>query len=100
MKMQSALQRTLQAFIITGILILALATAHAAEAPKVTANNYVRTETDVQMKGYIASYNSFGKFAHFRQPYDVDNQVTVTGNRNTLYSVGVFDLRSPVTLRD
>ncbi|MFC2055599.1 DUF1214 domain-containing protein [Chloroflexota bacterium] len=65
---------------------------------KVTAQNYVRAETDVQMKGYIASYNSFGKFAHFRQPYDVDNQVTVRGNRDTLYSVGVFDLRSPVTI--
>ena len=65
---------------------------------KVTAHNYVRAETDVQMKGYIASYNSFGKFAHFRQPYDVDNQVTVRGNRDTLYSVAVFDLRSPVTI--
>ena len=50
------------------------------------------------MKGYIASYDCFGKFAHFRQPYDVDNQVTVSGNRDTLYSVGVFDLRSPVTI--
>ena len=50
---------------------------------KVTAHNYVRAETDVQMKGYIASYNSFGKFAHFRQPYDVDNQVTVRSGVST-----------------
>ena len=47
------------------------------DAPKVTAGNYVRAETDVQMKGYIESYKSFGKFSHFRKPYDVDNQVTV-----------------------
>ena len=98
MKMQSSLQRTLQALLITGISIFALAPAHAADAPKVTANNYVRAETDVQMKGYIESYKSFGKFSHFRKPYDVDNQVTVSGNRDTLYSVGVFDLRSPVTV--
>jgi len=65
---------------------------------KVTAQNYVRAETDVQMKGYIENFDCYGKFAHFRQPYDVDNQVTVRGNRDTLYSVGVFDLRSPVTI--
>jgi len=98
MKIQSSLQRTLQALLITGISILTLASAHAADAPKVTANNYVRAETDVQMKGYIESYKCFGKFSHFRKPYDVDNQVTVSGNRDTLYSVGAFDLRSPVTV--
>jgi hypothetical protein len=98
MKTILKLQRTLLALLITGISILALAPAHAADAPKVTAGNYVRAETDVQMKGYIESYNSFGKFSHFRKPYDVDNQVTVSGNRDTLYSVGVFDLRSPVTV--
>ena len=91
MKTTLKLQRALTALSITGISILALAPAHAADAPKVTAFNYVRAETDVQMKGYIESYNSFGKFDHFRQPYDVDNQVTVSGNRDTLYSVGVFD---------
>ena len=83
---------------ITGISVFALLPANAADAPKVTAFNYVRAETDVQMKGYIESYNSFGKFAHFRQPCDVNNQVTVSGNRDTLYSVSVFDLRRPVTL--
>ncbi|MGB5660728.1 MAG: DUF1214 domain-containing protein [Thermoanaerobaculia bacterium] len=98
MKTTLKLQRALTALLITGISIFVLVPAHAADAPKVTAFNYVRAETDVQMKGYIESYNSFGKFDHFRQPYDVDNQVTVSGNRDTLYSVGVFDLRSPVTV--
>jgi len=98
MKTQRIFQRTLQALLITGISISALAPAHAAEAPKVTANNYVRAESDFQMKGYIENLNCFGKFEHYRKPYDVDNQVTVSGNRDTLYSFGVFDLRSPVTV--
>ena len=98
MKTQSTLQRTLQALLITGIAIIVLASTHAADAPKVTAFNYVRAETDVQMKGYIATYNNFGKFEHFRQPYDVNNQVTVRTNMDTLYSFGVWDLRSPVTI--
>jgi hypothetical protein len=98
MNTQSKHHRTRQALLIAGITILALAPAHAADAPKVTGFNYVRAETDVQMTGYIKSYKCFGNFAHFRKPYDVDNQVTIRGNRDTLYSVGVFDLRSPVTV--
>ena len=73
-------------------------TQSSPQETKVTANNYVRAESDFQMKSYIESYNNFGKFEHFRKPYDVDNQVTVRGNRDTLYSFGVFDLRSPLTI--
>jgi len=98
MNTQSKLYRVLQALLITGISIFAFAPAHAANAAKVTAGNYVRAESDFQMKGYIESLNIFGKFHHNRQPYDVDNQITIRGNRDTLYSFGVFDLRSPVTI--
>jgi hypothetical protein len=65
---------------------------------KVTAHDYVRAESDFQMRGYIEKFNCFGKFAIGRKPYDVNNQVTVRGNRDTLYSFGVFDLRSPLTI--
>lgn len=98
MKTQSKIHRTLLAFLIAGLSIFSLAPALAADAPKVTAGNYVRAETDVQMKGYIDSLDIFGRFHHNQQPYDVNNQVTVRGNRDTLYSFGVFDLRSPVTI--
>jgi hypothetical protein len=67
-------------------------------AVKVTAHNYVRAESDFQMRGYIEKLDCFGKFIHSRQPYDVDNQVPVRGNRDTLYSFGVFDLRSPLMI--
>ena len=52
MKMQSALQRTLQALFITGISIFALSPALAENLAQVTADNYVRAESDFQMKGY------------------------------------------------
>jgi len=67
-------------------------------APKVTAHNYVRAESDIQMRGYIQKFDCFGKFAHVREPYDVNNQITVRGNRDTIYSWSVFDLRTPVTI--
>ena len=73
-------------------------TQSSPQETKVTAGNYVRAESDIQMKGYIESYQNFGKFEHFRQAYDVENQVTVRGNRDTLYSFGVFDLKSPLTV--
>ena len=47
---------------------------------------------------YIENLGCFGKFIHLRKPYDVNNQVTVRANRDTLYSLGVFDLRSPLTV--
>ena len=98
MNTTSILRRTRHALVVVSIAIHAFAPAHAADAPKVTAGNYVRAETDVQMKGYIESYNNFGKFHYDRKPYDVENQVTVRGNRDTLYSFGVFDLTSPLTI--
>lgn len=68
-----------------------------AQAPKVDAYNYVRAETDVQMKRYGAA--GFGKFGHSREAYDVDNQITLSGNRDTIYSFGVFDLsKSDLTI--
>ncbi|MHC5011708.1 MAG: DUF1214 domain-containing protein [Planctomycetota bacterium] len=65
---------------------------------KVTASNYVRAESDFQMRGYVEKLDCFGKLVHSREPYDVNNQVTVRGNRDTLYSFGVFDLSSPLTV--
>ena len=70
----------------------------AEDSVKVTADTYVRAETDYQFKTYVDKLGCFGKFFHSRAPYDVDNQVTVRANRDTLYSFGVFDLTSPVTI--
>jgi hypothetical protein len=98
MKTLLKLQRAATALLITFFSVFAIAAAHAADAPTVTAFNYVRAESDIQMKGYIESFDILGKFHHNRQPYDVDNQITIRGNRDTIYSFGVFDLRSPVTI--
>ena len=53
MKTKIKLHRILQALFIIGFSVFSLAPAHAADAPKVTAANYVRAESDIQMKGYI-----------------------------------------------
>jgi len=107
MKTTSILQRSLQAFLITVISICASIPAHAQfgltpvraqEYVRVTSENYVRAESDIQMRGYIEKFDCFGKFAHVREPYDVNNQITIRGNRDTYYSWSVFDLSSPLTV--
>lgn len=69
-----------------------------AETVQVTVLNYARAETDFQFKGYAAKAGGVGKFVHMREPYSVVDQTTIRGNRDTLYSMGVFDLVSPVTI--
>ncbi len=71
---------------------------HAEDVITVTVDNYVRAESDFQMKGYAEAMDAFGKFAVQRTHYDVDNQVTVRGNRDTIYMFGTFDLTSPLTI--
>lgn len=69
-----------------------------AEGVPVTIMNYIRAESDVQMKGYAEKAGGVGKMLHMREPYSVENQTTIRGNRDTLYSMGVFDLSTPVTI--
>ena len=63
-----------------------------------TIANYVRAESDVQIKGYAEKAGGVGKILHLREPYSVENQTTIRGNRDTLYSMVVFDLSTPVTI--
>ena len=107
MKTKSRLLQIPSALLIALLSIFALTPAHAQFGPtsvhkldyiKVTPQNYVRAESDMQMTGYIKKFDCFGKFAHVREPYDVNNQITVRGNRDTYYSWSVFDLSSPLTV--
>jgi len=87
---------TRQILISAAIFATAITTTLAVEP--VSLDTYARAESDEQMKGYIEKYDSFGKFGHFRELYDVDNQITIRGNRDTVYSVAVFDLTTPLTI--
>ncbi len=79
------------------ILCLMWTTADAGEPVNVL--NYVRAETDMQFTGYAAKAGGVGKLMNFREVYSVENQTTIRGNRDTLYSFGVYDLAAgPVTV--
>jgi hypothetical protein len=104
---QSQVYKTLVTFLTVGFLFFTstplnaqfgLTSIDKQDYVKVTAKNYVRAESDVQMRGYIKKFDCFGKFHHSRAAYDVNNQITIRGNRDTYYSFGVFDLTSPLTV--
>ncbi len=69
-----------------------------AGAVPVDVYSYVRAESDLQFKGYAEKFGCFGRLVHTRRHYPVDRQVTHSGNRDTIYSFGVFDLTTPVTV--
>src|SRR5882762_1068016 len=73
-------------------------TAHSAKAIPVTAENFVRAESDMYF-GAVVKDGGFSRFFHRRVPAEIDNQTVVRLNRDTLYSAAVFDLDAgPVTV--
>jgi len=87
---------TLPSLALSAILALLAGPAQAAEI--VTVDNFVRAETDMTCDRYVKQ-GAFGKFVHIRMPTPIDKQDVIRMNRDTLYSIGVFDLDAgPVTI--
>jgi hypothetical protein len=76
-------------------LLLAAAPAFAAEP--VNIDNFIRAETDFYMKTAV-DMGCFGRLCHTRGPVPVDEQTVIRTNLDTPYSIGVFDLTTPVTI--
>ncbi|QDT45686.1 hypothetical protein Pan241w_58130 [Gimesia alba] len=80
------------------VLFLCIMSTAVEGSERVNILNYVRAESDMQFKGYADKAGGVGKLMNFREVYSVKNQTTIRGNRDTLYSFGVYDLASPVTI--
>ncbi len=83
---------------VSALLLSCLVSTAANSGEPVNVLNYIRAESDMQFTAYAAKAGGVGKMLHVREPYSVENQTTIRGNRDTLYSAGVFDLSEPVTL--
>jgi hypothetical protein len=69
-----------------------------AEPVPVTVDNFNRAESHSYFKNSLKGGGS-GKFHHVRDVLPIDKQTVIRGNRDTLYSSGVFDLDAgPVTV--
>jgi hypothetical protein len=85
---------------IIAIGALAFATAAQAQQPTpVTVDNFKRAESDLYFGNAVKDAGGPGKFHHRREPMQIEHQVVIRPNRDTLYSSAVFDLDAgPVTV--
>jgi hypothetical protein len=89
--------------ILAALALVAAGTLLPAQTPSgvvipVTADNFVRAETD-RYFGAAVKKGGFGKYYHSRAPVGIDKQSVIRMNRDTLYSSAVFDLDAgPVTI--
>ena len=87
--------------LLSGLLLagsIATAFAQTGATTPVTADNFIRAESDLYMSSMVKD-GALGKFVHRREPAAIDNQTVVRLNRDTLYSAAVFDLDAgPVTV--
>lgn len=78
-------------------IIALCVTAHANAQEPVTVDTFIRAETDTAFRRTLAQ-GEIGAFTHRRVPTPINAQHIVRMNRDTLYSVAVFDLTQPVTI--
>lgn len=65
----------------------------------VTVDRFVRAESDRYLRNLVTKCGGLGQFSHGRDFTSVDSRVVLRPNRDTLYSVAVFDLEAaPVML--
>lgn len=69
----------------------------AGAAEPVTIDNFRQAESDHYFSKYVAK-GCFGKLCSDRGPPPVDKQDVIRMNRDTPYTVGIFDLNSPLTI--
>jgi hypothetical protein len=84
------------------IAVLSFARVGMAQGEKsvpVTVENFVRAESDLYFTNVAVKEGALGKFLHHREMEPIDKQLVIRSNRDTLYSVAIFDLDAgPVTV--
>jgi hypothetical protein len=79
--------------------IRAFAQSPSGNPAPVTADNFIRAESDKYFGAIALKEGGFGKFFHNRDVTPIENQNVIRQNRDTLYSGAVFDLDAgPVTI--
>ncbi|OLZ42692.1 hypothetical protein A6E15_10645 [Natrinema saccharevitans] len=72
-------------------------TAADGESVPVTWENFPRSQIHLMMEN-IVEQGGFGEFYHFQTVVGPDVRIAALPNRDTIYSIGVFDLTEPVTV--
>jgi para-nitrobenzyl esterase len=95
----TGIDRVVLSAVLTAMFTALAQTAVVGQKPTpVNYRNFVRAESDLYFGRYVKR-GAFGKFLHERAMTPIDKQEIVRMNRDTLYSLAVFDLdAAPVTI--
>ncbi len=81
--------KTLLAAVVLLVALCAIdgaqAQSPANNARPVTADNFVRAESDTYLAALVKE-RGLGRFLHRREPSRIDHQTVIRTNRDTLYS--------------
>ncbi len=84
------------------LLFVALLVPANAFAEQVTVDNFVRAESDYNIRANLAMLKTLGgdigRIVHGRDPATVETQTVIRTNQDTLYSLVVVDLSKPVKI--
>ncbi|MBR0705007.1 MULTISPECIES: DUF1254 domain-containing protein [Bradyrhizobium] len=85
--------------LLTASMLVLTATAYAQSPVPVTVDNFGRAESDLYFGNGVKDAGGIGKVFHHREPMQIDKQGVIRSNRDTLYSMAVFDLDAgPATI--
>jgi hypothetical protein len=88
--------------LVLGLVLIPIASqaqAPSGSAIPVTADNFIRAESDTYAAAAAKESGGPGKLHHRREPASIEQQIVIRLNRDTLYTSGVFDLDAgPVTI--
>ena len=85
--------------VIIALTLTLSAIAQAEETVPVNIDNFAVAESDLYFGNAVREAGSVGRFFHNRTPTEIDKQLVIRMNRDTLYSSAVFDLDAgPVTI--
>lgn len=80
-------------------VFLILASPAFAQSVPVTLDNFAVAESDLYFGNAVKEAGGVGKFFHNRTPAQIDKQLVIRMNRDTLYSSAVLDLDAgPATI--
>jgi hypothetical protein len=97
--MNSLCARTCIGLLLATTSIRAFAQSPSGKPAPVTADNFIRAESDRYFGAIALKECGFGKFFHNRDVTPIENQNVIRQYRDTLYSGAVFDLDAgPVTI--
>src|SRR5262245_56313123 len=79
-------EASMRSTVIAALALGFVSASAQAQSIPVTADNFIRAESDTYIGNLFKEAGGLGKLFHHREPAPIDNQNIIRLNRDTLYS--------------